>query len=107
MKEIQPHFIDSFLIPANSIEEFKERTRLNRNLIRQLSGFVEDHAYEHFETNGDLRLITIAVWVSEDALAKAKDIVQAEYQKEGFNPAAMMKRLNIRMERGIYFPVLN
>ena len=42
------------------------------------------------------------VWESADAVKKAKEAVQAEYKRQGFNPSEMVERLNITMERGIY-----
>lgn len=97
-----PHFIDKFFIPAAAINEFMERMKINRNFIKTLPGFVQDVAYQYSDENGNLICITVAEWESMDAMNKAKEAVQAEYAKEGFNPAEMMKRLNISMDRAIY-----
>jgi hypothetical protein len=97
-----PRFIDKFFIPAAAIAEFHERMRINRIFLKTLPGFIKDAAYEHPDEHGNLICITVAEWESMDALNKAKEAVQAEYKKEGFNPAEMFQRLNISMDRGIY-----
>lgn len=99
MKQI---FIDKFKVPANAKAEFVERMSINRNFIKNLPGFMEDTVYESKGENDAMICITVAVWENESVLAKAKEAVQTEYQKQGFNPAEMFERLNITMERGIY-----
>jgi hypothetical protein len=42
------------------------------------------------------------VWQNDDALRQAKEAVQAEYKRQGFDPAEFMKQLNVTMDRGIY-----
>ena len=96
------HFIDKFFVPEKAKQEFMERVRINRNFIKTLPGFIEDTAYERTDEHGNLIFITIAVWENEEALKKAKEAVQAEYKKQGFDLAAMFERLNITMDRGIY-----
>ena len=81
---------------------FYERTSINRNFIKNLSGFMEDAAYGYTDNDGNLIRITVAVWENIQALNNAKEAVQAEYKKQGFNPAEMLKRLNIVADRGIY-----
>ena len=99
-------FIDKFLVPEKAKQEFMERVNINRNFIKTLPGFIEDAAYERTDEYGNLIFITIAVWENEDALKKAKEAVQAEYKKQGFDPAAMFERLNITMDRGTYQEVI-
>lgn len=99
MKQI---FIDKFIVPEKSKQEFLERVSINRNFIKHLNGFIKDEAYERTDENGNLIYMTIAVWENEAVLKKAKETVQAEYKKEGFNIAEMFERLNIVMERNIY-----
>jgi len=96
------NFIDKFLIPAAAIKEFRDRTKINRDFIRTLPGFVGDYAYEYTDTSGNLIYITIAGWETQEAITKAKEMVQAEYKRQGFNPEEMMKRLHIVLDRGIY-----
>jgi hypothetical protein len=100
-----PRFIDKFFIPVAAISEFHERMKINRNFLRTLSGFVRDVAYEHPDEQGNLICVTIAEWESMDVLNKAKEAVQAEYKREGFDPVEMFQRLHISMDRGIYTEV--
>ncbi|WP_264552648.1 hypothetical protein [Flavobacterium sp. N2038] len=99
MKQI---FIDKFIVPEKSKQEFLKRVSINRNIIKQLNGFVKDDAYERTDDKGNLIYMTIAVWENETVLKKAKEIVQANYKKEGFDIAEMFERLNITMERNVY-----
>ena len=99
MKQI---FIDTFIVPEKAKQEFLERVSINRNFIKHLNGFIKDDAYERTDENGNLIYMTIAVWENEAVLKKAKEIVQAQYKKEGFTISEMFERLNIVMERNIY-----
>lgn len=95
-------FIDRFIVPAASLNEFMERVGINRRMITTLPGFIRDHAYERTTENGDTEFITVAIWASRAALDRARETVQAAYHREGFHPAAMVERLGITMDRGIY-----
>jgi heme-degrading monooxygenase HmoA len=96
-------FIDRFVVPERSSAEFFERMNINRQLLKTLTGFVEDQAYIRNDDQGNLVCITVAVWETDEAIANAREKVQAEYRKEGFNMVAMLERLGITMsERGIY-----
>lgn len=98
-------FIDKFFVPAAAKAAFMERVRINRSLIKQLPGFIEDAAYEHADEEGNLVLVTVAQWQSQEALNKAKETVQAAYKKEGFNMPEMLQRLHITIDRGVYSPL--
>lgn len=104
MKQI---FIDQFIIPENAKQEFTERMNFNRLFIKNLTGFIEDAAYEREDGNGNIICVTIAIWESEEALSKAKAAVQTEYQRIGFDPQELLTRLNITMDRGVYQPMDN
>lgn len=101
-KQSNVFFVDKFLIPKNAIEEFTQRMQYNRNFIKSLPGFINDEVIAYNDKNGDLILMTIAVWQNQDYLDKAKILVQAEYEKINFNPKELMERLNITMEREQY-----
>jgi predicted ester cyclase len=103
----QVNFIDKFFVPAAAINEFQERVHINRNFIKTLPGFIEDAAYEYNDNDGNLILVTVTLWQNSEALNKAKDAVQAEYKKQGFDAPAMFKRLNITLDRGIYTQTQN
>jgi predicted ester cyclase/heme-degrading monooxygenase HmoA len=95
-------FIDRFLVPKNSIEAFRQRMNYNRNFIRHLPGFINDEVYQQKDEAGNLIVITIAVWADEEKVNNAKNAVQAEYKRIGFNPLEFYSQLNIKLERGHY-----
>lgn len=95
-------FIDRFIVPAAAVNEFKSRVQINRSLIRTLPGFIDDAAYETPEKDGSIRFVTVAEWESASAILNAKEAVQEQYKKEGFDLPGMLKRLNIAMERDQY-----
>ncbi|HUP12489.1 MAG TPA: ester cyclase, partial [Niastella sp.] len=101
----QVNFIDKFFVPAVAIKKFKERLNVNREFIKKLPGFIEDAAYEYTDKDGNLILITVALWKNSEALNNAKEAVEAEYKKEGFDAQAMFKRLGITADRGVYSQV--
>ena len=98
----QVYFIDKFLVPKGSIEEFTQRMNYNRNFIKNLPGFINDQVYEKTDEDGNITIITIATWKDQESVDIARDVVQSEYKRTGFNPVEFYKRLNIKMERGIY-----
>ena len=98
----QVNFIDKFSVPPAAQKEFYERMSINRSFIKKLPGFITDAAYEYTDDNGNLICVTVAQWESRDAFNKAREAVQAEYKREGFDAAAMFKRLNITADRGVY-----
>lgn len=101
-KHGEVNFIDKFFVPAAAIDEFHQRMQTNRIFIRTLPGFITDAAYERKDEQGNLICITVARWSGMEAVGKAKEAVQEEYKKEGFDMPAMMKRLDITIDRGIY-----
>ena len=93
--------IDRFVIPAAAKSEFLERANINRKFIKALPGFVGDIAYEE-DSGTELRIVTVAVWASEEAFQNARASVTEYYKQQGFDMPALIKRLHIQMERGIY-----
>ena len=104
---MQQIFIDKFTVPTNSWTEFFNRMNINRDFIKKLPGFVRDNVYKRNDDNGNFICITVAVWENEEAINNAKESVQIEYKRTGFNPAEMFARLNISIERGTYNEVDN
>jgi hypothetical protein len=96
-------FIDKFLVPQNSVGEFAERMRYNRAFLRNLPGFVRDEAYQQTDESGTFIIVTIATWSNPESVANAKNAMMAEYKRIGFDPSAFYQRLNIKMERGLYY----
>jgi len=93
--------IDRFVVPAAAKSEFLERANINRNFIKSLPGFVRDDAYEEDGEN-ESRIVTVAVWASEEAFQNARASVIEYYKKQSFDMPPFIKKLHIQMERRIY-----
>lgn len=96
------YFVDKFFVPKTSIDEFTKQMKSNQAFIANLSGLIKREAIQKTDTLGNLTIITIAVWESQDKLDEAKQSVQTEFKRISFNPAEFYQRLNIKMEREIY-----
>ena len=48
----------------------------NRAFIKTLPGFISDQVFEQTDNEGNLTIITIAVWENQDKLNKAKTAVK-------------------------------
>lgn len=96
------YLVDRFTIPPAAMEAFQQRLKYNRDLIKQMPGFIKDDIMTRKTDNGMVELLTVAVWKDQTSLGNAKKLVQAEYDKINFNPAEFTKSLNILMERDIY-----
>ncbi|MFO7257687.1 MAG: ester cyclase [Bacteroidota bacterium] len=99
------YFVDKFVVPTKAIEIFTERMNYNRSFIKSLPGFIRDEVIATELGNGDLNLMTIAVWESEAHLEEARKRVQEEYRKINFDPADFTKAHGITMERQVYHPL--
>jgi hypothetical protein len=96
------YFIDKFSVPKASIEEFVIQMNYNRAFLKTLAGYLGGQAFEQYNNEGNLAIITITGWENIDQLNKAKTAVQSEFKRIGFNPVDFYQRLNIKMERGQY-----
>jgi len=98
-------FIDKFVIPESSFDEFSDRMNYNREFIKKISGFIQDKVYKNKDEQENILIITIAEWKDELSLKNAKELVQNEYKRINFNPQEFMLRLNVKMERGTYHEI--
>jgi len=96
------YFVDRFTMPKASFPEFFERMEMNRSFIRNLEGFISDEKMIKDEQNGNIAVITVAIWDNQKALDNAKFKVQEHYQKIGFNPKELYEKLDIQMQREIF-----
>ena len=94
-------------MPRQSIEEFSKQANYNGDFITKLPGLIDHETYKSKDDQGNLTIITTAVWENEAAFENAKKAVFAEFQRIGFNPPEFVKRLNVVQERGIYYPDIN
>jgi heme-degrading monooxygenase HmoA len=99
---MQKVLIDAFVVPDESKSEFLDRSRQVQAFLRMLPGFVEGYLHEKVEGNGRFNIVTTAVWESDSAYENAKKTTAEEFQRSGFNPQEIMKRLNIVVERAVF-----
>lgn len=52
--------------------------------------------------NGDLSIITVAVWETIEHLDNARKLVQDEYRKINFDPVEFTRNHGITMDRQLY-----
>jgi hypothetical protein len=46
--------------------------------------------------------VTSAVWKDEEAFQNSRKRAAEEFQRIGFNPPEIMKRLKVEIDRGVY-----
>ncbi|HLT80263.1 MAG TPA: ester cyclase [Cyclobacteriaceae bacterium] len=96
------YFVDRFHVPKDAVDAFTERMNHNRAFIKSIPGFVRDEVMATKLENGDLSIMTVAVWETIEHLDNARKVVQEEYRKINFDPAEFTKRHGITMERQLY-----
>ena len=94
--------IDQFVLPQSAVREFLEHVHFSARIVRTRPGFVEGYVYQRALEDGQVNVITTAVWASESAMQEARKSVAAEFSSIGFDPPAIMRRLGVQMQRGTY-----
>jgi len=94
--------IDKFFVPKNAVQEFTQQMNVNRDYIHKLPGFISDEVLKQEDKEGNLTIITIARWQNQNYIDSARQKVQQEHSRIGFNQAEFTRTLNIKMERGFY-----
>ena len=94
--------IDRFVVPGESMPEFLEAVHHSSAFLRALPGFVEGFVYQNTDGTSRHNIITTAVWADAEAFQNAKQAASAEFQKRGFNPQEIMKRLRVEIERSVF-----
>jgi heme-degrading monooxygenase HmoA len=94
--------IDKFVVPEESKARFLEQVRRSAAFLRTLPGFVEGFVHEKKDGVSRNNVVTTAVWKDDAAFEGAKASAAQEFKKIGFNPAEIMKNLNVEMERAVY-----
>lgn len=96
------YFVDKFFVPKESAREFKNQMNYNRNFLKSLPGFIRSDAMELTDADGNLTIVTVALWENLDYINRANTSMQAEFKRTNFNPVEFYQRLNIKMERHLY-----
>jgi heme-degrading monooxygenase HmoA len=94
--------IDKFVVPEESKSEFLKAVHLSSTFLKTIPGFVEGFVYEKSDGDSRHNVITTAVWENVDAFQNAKKAAATEFEKRGFNPPEIIKRLRVEMERAVY-----
>ena len=94
--------IDKFIVPEESKVAFLTEVRKSAAFLRTLLGFVEGFVYESTDDGSRHNVVTTAVWKDEDAFQNARKRAAEEFQRIGFNPPEIMKKLKVEIERGVY-----
>ncbi|HTV58624.1 MAG TPA: antibiotic biosynthesis monooxygenase [Verrucomicrobiae bacterium] len=93
--------IDAFVVPEESKAAFLGVARDVQLFLKSLPGFVEGFLFEKKEGDTRYNFLTTAVWRDEAALENARQAVAAEFQKKGFNPQEIVRRLGIERLRSV------
>lgn len=94
--------IDQFMVPESAAQEFLEQVHFSASIVRTRSGFVEGYVYQRTVDDGQVNVITTAVWASESAMQEARKSIAAEFASIGFDPSGIMQRLGVQMQRATY-----
>jgi heme-degrading monooxygenase HmoA len=94
--------IDTFTVPQEAKNEFREAAIKAQNFIKTLPGYVEGYIYEQMDGESHYNFLTSAVWKDEQAFEAAKKAVLTEYQKRGYDPKETRQRLGIEQTRSSY-----
>ena len=94
--------IDEFAVPEESMAAFREETGKIQEFISGLPGFVEGYVFEKKSGQSRYNVLTTVVWKDPEAMEAAIKSAQAHFQKIGFNPGEIMKRLNVEGVRSTY-----
>jgi heme-degrading monooxygenase HmoA len=94
--------IDKFSVAEESKTAFLAEVRKCSAFLRTLPGFVEGFVYESTDGGSRHNIVTTAAWKDEDAFQNAKKKAAEEFQRIGFNPPEIMRRLKVEIERGVY-----
>ena len=97
--------IDAFLVPLAARDEFLARVTPTHELLRKQDGFVRDFLVERSVDETHCSIITIVEWASADATKDVAPKVQALHRSQNFEPHALMQRLGITADLGLYQPI--
>jgi heme-degrading monooxygenase HmoA len=94
--------IDKFIVPEESKAEFLAEVRKSSAFLRTLPGFVEGFVYENTDSGARHNVVTTAIWKDEAAFQNARKSAAEGFQRIGFNPPEIMRKLKVEIERGVY-----
>ena len=102
MSSTHVYRIDKFIVPISARAVFLERVRETHALLRTLPGFTGDSIFEEIDGPREMNFVTIASWESDEAFEAARETVTARYEDEGFNPAELFAKLEMKADLANY-----
>lgn len=94
--------IDKFAVPAAVMPDFLPRLRRIDGLLAQQPGCLQNLVLVASDASAEFNVLTLVEWADAEAMATARTAVQAQYAKEGFDPAAFMRQLGVRADLGSF-----
>lgn len=95
-------FIDKITVPEAAIPQFTERLNYNTIFLEKQPGLTKNTHYQRTDEQGNLIVITVAVWENDEAVEKAKAAVQEDYRRQGINLTETLKGWGVTIDRGLY-----
>jgi heme-degrading monooxygenase HmoA len=99
---VETILIDQFMVPQAAVREFLQHVHFSAGIVKTRPGFVEGYVYQRPADEGQVNVITTAVWASESAMQEARKSIAAQFTSIGFDPPAIMRRLGVQMQRATY-----
>jgi heme-degrading monooxygenase HmoA len=95
-----PH--DKFIVPQDAVPAFMSQVQRVQQALDAQAGCRQNLVLSQPAEDGGAKVVTIVEWSSPEAMAAARSSMQARYAREGFDPAAFMKKLGVSADLGVY-----
>jgi hypothetical protein len=96
--------VDRFAVPAAAMPAFTRALHHIQQILGTQPGCRQNLVLTREGGPGEFNVVTLVEWAGTDELAAARVAVQAQYAKEGFNPATLMRELGVSADMGVYSP---
>jgi heme-degrading monooxygenase HmoA len=97
--------LDKFLLPSRARGAFLSRVKQTHSLLQTQPGFIRDTLLEKPATDEEFIVVTLVEWQDRESLEKARDLVESEHRREGFNRQEFMAELGVEAEIGTFTDV--
>lgn len=94
--------IDKFAVPAAAMTEFMQRLHHIEELLSRQRGCLQNLILKASDVSTEFNVLTLVEWESNQCMTSAREAVQIEYAKEGFDSSAFMSRLGVRADMGSF-----
>ncbi|MDE2289849.1 MAG: antibiotic biosynthesis monooxygenase [Burkholderiales bacterium] len=97
--------VDKFVVPVEALPEVIAQIKRVHTILEKVPGCLRRRVLSQTGGTGEFNVINYIEWASADAIAAAVQVVQQQFEREGFDPAAFVKRLGVRADMGFYSEV--